>query len=302
MFTKKNVLVSIFLLLAMTIAAQEQNVAVYVTGPQPGINKILGDQFVKSFAQSGDYKAIERTASFLAELNKEQSYQEGGAVDNNQITRLGKQFGANFVCVVEIMKAYEEYYISARLINVESAEVLKTSSAISKLSSLEQIIEAANKMTLELAGVRLNTQQSLNTQEKLNTPKSQAEIEKEKQIKEIKKGIDRGYIRVGDLYVMIKEKHTLTFSEAKRYAKNCEYGYIDNWRLPTYNELLSIRNEFIKYEKYGFFSMLTGGDHYCWNYWCQDGKAVTSDGDLSFPSKLSWEQALLVAEVPYYER
>ena len=300
----KKILLPFLLFCALNVAAEKQNVAVYVTGPDKTQNKIFGDQFVTAFSRSNEYVAVERTTSFLTELSKEQSYQEGGAVDNNQITRLGKQFGANFVCVVEIMKAYGEYYISARLINVESAEVLKTSSAISKLSSVEQIIEAADKMTHELTGVRLNTQKNLNTQQNLNTQKSQAEIEKEKQIKEIKKGIDRGYIRVGDLYVMIKEKHTLTFSEAKRYAKNCEYGRIYDWRLPTRNELISIRNEFIKYEEYhvGFHSMLTGGDHYCWNYWCQDGTALTSNGGLSFPSKLSWEEALLVAEVPYYER
>ena len=223
----KNVLVSIFLLLAMTVAAQEQNVAVYVTGPQPGINKILGDQFVKSFAQSGDYKAIERTASFLAELNKEQSYQEGGAVDNNQITRLGKQFGAQLVCVVEALDAFGQYYVSARLIAVETAEVLNSSNAYSKLDNLQEVITVASSMAEELTGIVALKEQGL---------------------AKLKKAVEAGYMQIGDVYYLVTPlTQEFTQSEAYEYASTFTYGGLKGWRLPTCQEALMINNEVKKY-------------------------------------------------------
>ena len=223
----KNVLVSIFLFCALNVAAQEQNVAVYVTGPQPGINKILGDQFVKSFAQSGDYKAIERTTSFLAELNKEQSYQEGGAVDNNQITRLGKQFGAQLVCVVEALDAFGQYYVSARLIAVETAEVLNSSNAYSKLDNLQEVITVASSMAEELTGI--------------------AEL-KEQELAKLKKAVEAGYMQIGDVYYLVTPlKQEFTQSEAYEYASTFTYGGLKGWRLPTCEEALMINNEVKKY-------------------------------------------------------
>ena len=223
----KNVLVSIFLFCALNVAAQEQNVAVYVTGPQPGINKILGDQFVKSFAQSGDYKAIERTASFLTELNKEQSYQEGGAVDNNQITRLGKQFGAQLVCVVEVLDAFGQYYVSARLIAVETAEVLNSSNAYSKLDNLQEVITVASLMAEELTGI--------------------AEL-KEQELAKLKKAVEAGYMQIGDVYYLVTPlTQEFTQSEAYEYASTFTYGGLKGWRLPTCQEALMINNEVKKY-------------------------------------------------------
>jgi hypothetical protein len=223
----KKILLPFLLFCALNVAAQEQNVAVYVTGPQPGINKILGDQFVKSFAQSGDYKAIERTASFLTELNKEQSYQEGGAVDNNQITRLGKQFGAQLVCVVEVLDAFGQYYISARLIAVETAEVLNSSNAYSKLDNLQEVITVASSMAEELTGI--------------------AEL-KEKELAKLKKAVEAGYMQIGDVYYLVTPlTQEFTQSEAYEYASTFTYGGLKGWRLPTCQEALMINNEVKKY-------------------------------------------------------
>lgn len=70
----KKLLIILLSALSLTAVAQQKKVAVYVTGQQTGINKVLGDQLVAAFAKSGKYIAIERTASFLAELGKEQNY------------------------------------------------------------------------------------------------------------------------------------------------------------------------------------------------------------------------------------
>ena len=99
----------LFILLLSTIsltAFAQQKVAVYVTGKESGINKVLGDQLVAAFTKSGKYVAIERTASFLAELGKEQNYQRTGAVDDHELSRLGKQFGVQFVSVADVSDVF----------------------------------------------------------------------------------------------------------------------------------------------------------------------------------------------------
>lgn len=150
--------------LTLTAFAQQKKVAVYVTGEQSGVTKILGDQLVSAFSQSGDYTAIERTSSFLAELGKEQNYQRTGAVADSDISRLGRQFGVQFVCVADISEAFGEKYISARLINVESAEVIKTANASSKLDSMNELIKVSGILKHQLVGEDLSSYSSSSRQ------------------------------------------------------------------------------------------------------------------------------------------
>ena len=146
----KKLLIILLSVVAMSAVAQQKKVAVYVTGQQSGINKVLGDQLVAAFAKSGKYIAIERTASFLAELGKEQNYQRTGAVDDNELSRLGKQFGVHLVCVADVSDVFGEKYISTRLIDVESAEVVNTSNATSKLESMPDLLKVTEGLAKEL--------------------------------------------------------------------------------------------------------------------------------------------------------
>ena len=138
--------------MTMVAFAQQKKVAVYVTGEQSGVTKILGDQLVSAFSKSSEYVAIERSRSFLAELSKEQSYQRSGAVDDVEISRLGKQFGVQYVCVANIAEAFGKQYVSTRLINVENAEVVGTANEYSEMNSMEELIRVSNVLKSQLLG------------------------------------------------------------------------------------------------------------------------------------------------------
>ena len=142
----KKLLILLLSALSLTVYAQQKKVAVYVTGEQSGITKVLGDQLVVAFAKSGKYTAIERTSNFLAELSKEQNYQRSGAVNDNDIARLGVQFGVNYVCVADMSDVFGEKYISARLIDVETAEVLNAHNVTGKMSSMNECLEMASEI------------------------------------------------------------------------------------------------------------------------------------------------------------
>ncbi len=142
----KNLLILLLSVFPLTTFAQQKKVAVYVTGDDP-INSIMGDHLVDGIAHDGKYIAVERTASFLNELVKEQSYQQTGAVDDNEISRLGKQFGVDYVCVATPFDVWGEKYISARMIDVERAEVIATSSANGKVENSTQFLSMLSTLT-----------------------------------------------------------------------------------------------------------------------------------------------------------
>ena len=146
----KKLLIILLSALSLSAFAQQKKVAVYVTGEDAGINKVLGSKLVSAIARSNEFSAIERTESFLAELSKEQNYQRTGAVDDNELSRLGKQFGVQYICVAAVSDAFNEKYLSARLIDVETAQVERTASSSGAIQSLDGIVAAANSVSNDL--------------------------------------------------------------------------------------------------------------------------------------------------------
>lgn len=135
---------------AFSLAAfsQPKKVAVYVTGEDAGINKVFGSKLVSAFARSEQYSAVERTIEFLSQLSKEQNYQHSGAVDDRDLSRLGKQFGVQYVCVAEISDVFGEKFVSARLIDVETAEIVNTYDVGGKMSDISECIKMANEIAM----------------------------------------------------------------------------------------------------------------------------------------------------------
>ena len=134
----------------------KQKVAVYVTGDaDAGVKKVIGAKLVDAITKDDKYAAVERTADFLAQIAKEQGYQGSGAVDEQQIVLLGKQFGARFVCVAEISNVMGSLFVSARMINVETDVVTATAERSGEVNNMQGLIElsddVANGMLYNIA-------------------------------------------------------------------------------------------------------------------------------------------------------
>lgn len=131
----------------------KQKVAVYVTGEaESGQKKVIGSRMVSSITRSDSYAAVERTADFLAALTKEQDYQMSGAVSDNQIVRLGQQFGVRYVLVADISEVYESMFISARMIDVQTGQITGASEASSVVNSMDGLIDLSDTVISELLG------------------------------------------------------------------------------------------------------------------------------------------------------
>lgn len=105
---------------------------------------------VTGITRSENYSAVERTADFLAELNKEQDYQMSGAVSDNQIIRLGAQFGVRYVLVADVSEVFESMFISARMIDVQTAQITNSTETSGGVNSMEDLTKLADNIVLYL--------------------------------------------------------------------------------------------------------------------------------------------------------
>lgn len=168
--TDANSLIMSFNQLSKTLVANMTNstkseakkVAVYVTKTgNRDVDIILGDQLVAGFSKSNKYLAIERTNGFLSQLSKEQGYQASGAVDDNDLARLGKQFGVNYVCLAQTMPFAGTYFISTRLVDVERAEIVNTYDAEGKkLNTTKEVVAVSQEIAANLSGQTMTAMSS----------------------------------------------------------------------------------------------------------------------------------------------
>lgn len=241
--------------LSLTTIAQQNKVAVYVIGEQSDINKVLGAQLVDAFTKSGKYAAVERTASFLSELSKEQSYQRTGAVSDKEIARLGEQFGVQYVCVADISDVFDQKFISTRLINVENAQVVKSANASGVMNNMNDLLSLINRITSEYTG--LTEQEKAIEKARQEAIKRQKEQENEKANREqkVQYTLSRGYIIIGSLLVTYPALATEDWKSANKRMKSCKVAGLSSWRFPTETELRSIRQALRTYGDSDFFSV-----------------------------------------------
>ena len=146
----KKIFLILSLALAMTTMAQKPRIAVYVTGEDP-INEIIANRLMAGFINSGKYMPVERSAAFLAAVNKEHSYERTGEVDDEQIAKLGVQFGIQYICVVSVLDVWDnEKYITSRILDVTSAEVIGSCSSNGSISNGGALMTALDDLTKQL--------------------------------------------------------------------------------------------------------------------------------------------------------
>jgi len=128
-------------------------IAVYVTGDVSNNEKeALGTRMLASLVNSGRYIGIERSNSFLAEIEKEHIKQRSGDIDDNQISALGRQFGVKFVCIAAITPAFGDFQVSARIVDVETAQVIFIGESASSLKSMVDLAQVSDRVVKNMFG------------------------------------------------------------------------------------------------------------------------------------------------------
>lgn len=138
----------------------KKKIAVYVTGDSPdGYDKVVSSAMITAITQSNDYVAIERNAEFIRKVDDEHDTHLA-RVRDNQIAAIGQEFGAKYVAVIDLSDILDEVFISARLIDVETAAIASSCENSSPVESMEQLRNLAKDIATRLIGINLGGNRS----------------------------------------------------------------------------------------------------------------------------------------------
>lgn len=101
---------------------------------QVGLQQML----ITEFAQNAQLRIIERGR--IKELLAEQDLGAGGRVDANTAARIGKLIGARYVILGGFIDFYGDFRIDARIVNVETSELVKVEKASDKRDKLYSLV------------------------------------------------------------------------------------------------------------------------------------------------------------------
>lgn len=221
---KKLSFLIITVIIALSTFAQENRVAVFDpedpnnTGYKDMVREILST----AIAKSDKYKPVERV--LINKVLEENKYQKTGMVKDSEVSELGKQMGANFVCISIIRKIGSNFFITAKLVNVttamvESQEHIKTENGVNDL--YEKTEELANK----LLSIKSETATNIKYANKSGSNYKLPTVEINYQV-----------------YMVLPEdlNGKYTWQQAKNACENLNgFGY-DDWFLPEIHELKTL--------------------------------------------------------------
>jgi TolB-like protein len=101
---------------------------------QVGLQQML----ITEFAQNGQLRIVERGR--IKDLLAEQDLGAGGRVDPNTAAKIGKLVGAKYVVLGGFIDFYGDFRIDARIVNVETSELVKTVKEQDKREKLYSLV------------------------------------------------------------------------------------------------------------------------------------------------------------------
>jgi len=104
---------------------EKPKIALYIANDKLNADQksVLTAKLLKPFTASGMYSVVDRSDIFTKKAALERIKQRDGSVNDKEIYKIGNEAGAKYVCMVDLRKAFGPWNISARLVDVETAEI-----------------------------------------------------------------------------------------------------------------------------------------------------------------------------------
>jgi len=150
---KRLTLFFIMLFTAAALAYNPPQIAVYVTGDLHDKDKrVFGARLLTAIANTGHYTGIERPGEFFAEAERKRTAEQGGAINDAQISELGRHFGVAYVCIANLTHLDDTYKINVRIVNAKTAETVYAGEAASPLETAEELVAVLETMVENMFG------------------------------------------------------------------------------------------------------------------------------------------------------
>ncbi|MCK5199638.1 MAG: hypothetical protein KAR21_14860 [Spirochaetales bacterium] len=150
---KKLLALTLGLLLAVQIVSGQSKIAVLDAylgeGVHSNASAIVADTLSEQFVKSTDFITIDR--AYVSSIQEEKKLQLSGEVNVEDIKELGVIFGAEFLCIANVSLLGSTYTISARLIDVETAQIVSQESARMQ-GQIEVLFDIAEMVGNKLIG------------------------------------------------------------------------------------------------------------------------------------------------------
>ncbi len=119
-------------------------------GLDPGIGAPVTDKIIEELVNSGKFVVLDRAN--VAQVLKEKEFQiSSDMVKVEEIREAGQYLGADFVVVARVSRVGSTYFMSARMIHVESGTISVQTSA-EKKGSVDVLLSIAKTVGTKLAG------------------------------------------------------------------------------------------------------------------------------------------------------
>jgi hypothetical protein len=127
----QKVFITNVIALLISVAAMAQDIKIAVFDPagsvDGSIREIVREEISSVIVNTSGYTVLER--QLINKVLEENKFQSSGIVEDTQVSEMGKRMGANMVLVSTVTPMGGNYYISCKLIAVETARIEKQRTA-----------------------------------------------------------------------------------------------------------------------------------------------------------------------------
>lgn len=244
-------LISTFYLFNLSAQDSPKKIAVFSSDDKAkteGFGVVFREILIEKLTKSSNYIPVERDQ--IDQVLRENKYQETGLVDEDKIKIIGKQLGADYVCISTIVKIGENYFLSAKLVDIETAVVF--------IQENRETLDGANDLTDNMKLIATSLFESDGTSGSNENGLAQVNKNTEELIdprdgKRYKTIEIQGKVWMAEnLGYAVEEGTSWSYNNADN---NTQYGMLYNreaaekacptgWRLPAIEEWMSLRKLF----------------------------------------------------------
>ena len=132
---------------------EKPKVALYIVNDEltDAQKRVLTAKILRPFTESGRFGVIDRSNIFTEKVTQERLKQHDGSVNDNEIYKVGYESGAKYILMFDLVKFGSKYNVSARLVDVETAEIFGAQGE-TDVKDLNDISDAAEEVFRQITG------------------------------------------------------------------------------------------------------------------------------------------------------